>query len=374
MAEDGSVCAACGQPAKLQCPKCKELEVAPEHSFFCSQDCFKKNWAAHKSKHVTHGWLYCTNKGAGRAKVCPDFKWTGALRPHKIGPTREVPSEIVRPDYAEGGVPYSEIESKQQQIIKLRTPEEIETLRSVCRLAREVLDAAHRAVKPGVTTDEIDRVVHEYAVEHGSYPSPLNYFNFPKSVCTSVNEVICHGIPDKRELEEGDIVNVDVTVYKDGMHGDLNETFAVGKVDDASIKLMKTAHDCLHKAIEQVKPGTRFRDLGDVISRHATSQNLSVVKTYCGHGIGDLFHCAPNIPHYARNKAVGAMKAGQVFTIEPMINAGGWKDTTWPDGWTAVTLDGSRSAQYEHTMVVTETGCEVLTARLPDSPPLPWER
>ncbi|CAF1806009.1 hypothetical protein HID58_058449 [Brassica napus] len=155
--------------------------------------------------------------------------------------------------------------------------------------------------------------------------------------------------------------------------GDLNETCFVGNVDEASRQLVKCTYGCLEKAIAIVKPGIRFREIGEIVNRHATMSGLSVVRSYCGHGIGDLFHCAPNIPHYARNKAVGVMKAGQTFTIEPMINAGLWRDRTWPDGWTAVTADGKRSAQFEHTLLVTETGVEVLTARLPSSPDVfPW--
>ena len=173
-----------------------------------------------------------------------------------------------------------------------------------------------------------------------------------------------------RELVEGDIVNVDVTAFFGGYHGDLNETFAVGQVSAKDKALIKCSHDCLQEAIALVRPGARFRDLGDCIARRARVDGFSVVRTYCGHGIGDLFHCAPSIPHYAGNKAVGMMKAGQVFTIEPMINAGGWRDATWPDGWTSVTTDGEKSAQFEHTMVVTEEGCEVLTARLESSPAL----
>ncbi|KAF3975645.1 hypothetical protein CMV_001124, partial [Castanea mollissima] len=190
------------------------------------------------------------------------------------------------------------------------------------------------------------------------YPSPLNYHSFPKSCCTSVNEVICHGIPDARKLEDGDIVNVDVSVYYKGVHGDLNETYFVGNVDEESRRLVQCTYESLEKAIAIVKPGVRFREIGEVINRHTTMSGFSVVKSYCGHGIGELFHCAPNIPHYGRNKAVGVMKAGQTFTIEPMINAGVWRDRMWPDGWTAVTADGKRSAQFEHTLLVTETGVE----------------
>ncbi|KAF8379276.1 hypothetical protein HHK36_028709 [Tetracentron sinense] len=286
-------------------------------------------------------------------------------------------------------------------------------------IARVVLDAAARVIRPGVTTDEIDEVVHKATIDAakrkskneamiaagivamfycikgasmalltsicianelfvyhyiaGGYPSPLNYNNFPKSCCTSVNEVICHGIPDGRRLEDGDIVNVDVTVYYKGVHGDLNETYFVGKVDEGSQQLVQCTYECLEKAISIVKPGVRFREVGEVINRHASMMGFSVVKSYCGHGIGELFHCAPNIPHYGRNKAVGVMKVGQTFTIEPMINAGVWHDRMWPDGWTAVTADGKRSAQFEHTLLVTATGVEVLTARLPSSPNMyPW--
>jgi methionyl aminopeptidase len=238
----------------------------------------------------------------------------------------------------------------------------------------QVLDLAAAAIRPGVTTDEIDRVVHEATIAAGAYPSPYNYFNFPKSVCTSINEIICHGIPDRRKLEEGDIVNVDVSVYYKGYHGDLNETVVVGEVDEASKQLVKVTYECLHKAIAICKPGTPYREIGEVITKHAKAHGMSVVRTYCGHGIGDLFHCAPNVPHYAKNKAKGTMKVGEVFTIEPMINLGSHRDKTWPDGWTSATEDGQRSAQFEHTLVITPTGYDILTARQPTSPPLWWER
>lgn len=252
--------------------------------------------------------------------------------------------------------------------------EAIEGIREACKIGRKVLDAAHAIIKPGITTDEIDRLVHEVTLAHGAYPSPFNYFNFPKSVCTSVNEVICHGIPDRRPVENGDIVNVDISVYYKGYHGDLNETFIVGdKVDEASKKLIQVAYDCLFAAIDACKPGTRYRDLGEIIHKKATTAGFSVVRTYCGHGIGELFHCAPNVPHYSGNKAKGIMRVGDVFTVEPMINQGTYKDKTWPDGWTSVTADGKRSAQFEHQLLITETGCEILTARGPESPPLWWE-
>jgi len=243
----------------------------------------------------------------------------------------------------------------------VKSPKQIEALREVCRFGREVLDIAGKAVRVGITTEEIDIIVHQAILERNCYPSPLNYYHFPKSCCTSVNEIICHGIPDSRPLEDGDIVNIDITTYFNGHHGDLNETFLVGNVDPDSVRLINTTRECLEKAIEIVKPGTLYREVGNVISKHAHSQGFSVVRSYCGHGIGELFHAAPSIPHYAKNKAVGVMKPGHVFTIEPMINSGTWHDVLWPDGWTSATKDGKRSAQFEHTLLVTETGCEVLT-------------
>ncbi len=193
-------------------------------------------------------------------------------------------------------------------------------------------------------------------------------------MCTSVNEVVCHGIPDLRELEDGDIVNVDVSAILDGYHTDLNETFLVGKnVSKEKKALVKATHDALFKAIDMCKPGTFYRDLGGVITKHINGAGFSVDRTYCGHGIGEWFHCAPNIPHYAGNKAKFTMKVGHCFTIEPMVNMGTWKDTHWIDGWTAVTKDGQPSAQFEHTLLVVEGGVEILTKRLPTSPPLWWE-
>ncbi|OVA02997.1 Peptidase M24 [Macleaya cordata] len=386
-------CASCGKPAHLQCPKCVELKLPREGAAFCTQDCFKASWSSHKSVHlkaklsttrtgtpdetisgsINEGWLYCLKKGQARTPTLPHFDWTGTLRPYPISSMRTVPAHIDKPDWAIDGIPKVEPYSDLQNIVEIKTPEQIERMRETSRIAREVLDAAARVIQPGVTTDEIDRVVHEATIAAGGYPSPLNYHFFPKSCCTSVNEIICHGIPDARKLEDGDIINVDVTVYYKGVHGDLNETYFVGNVDEASQQLVRCTYECLEKAISIVKPGVRFREVGEVINRHALMSGLSVVKSYCGHGIGELFHCAPNIPHYGRNKAVGVMKAGQTFTIEPMINAGVWRDRLWPDGWTAVAADGKCSAQFEHTLLVTETGVEVLTARLPSSPKMfPW--
>ena len=248
----------------------------------------------------------------------------------------------------------------------------MENVKHTCKMGREVLDLAGKACRVGVTCDEIDRVVHEASIERDCYPSPLNYYNFPKSVCTSVNEVICHGIPDFYEIKDGDIVNIDVTTYTRGCHGDLNETFCVGNVDKEGKDLVETAFTCLQTALAEVRPGTLYRDLGTKITKVAKSRNCQVVKTYCGHGIGNLFHCGPNVPHYEKNKAVGVMKEGHIFTVEPMINVGTWEDTTWNDNWTAVTRDGKRSAQFEHTVLVTKDGCEILTAR-DNEPVMVWD-
>jgi len=236
-------------------------------------------------------------------------------------------------------------------------------MRTVCKYTAEVLATAGKMAKAGTTTDEIDRVVHDECIERNCYPSPLNYKGFPKSCCTSINEAICHGIPDQRELQDGDIVNLDVSVFYDGFHGDMNETWFIGEVDNESRHLVNTTKECLDLAIQAVKPGFFYRDIGNVISKHANKNGLQVVKTYCGHGVGELFHCSPNVPHYAKNRAVGVMKPGHVFTIEPMINLGSWHDVLWPDNWTAVTRDGRRSAQFEHTLLVVEGGVEVLTTR-----------
>jgi len=297
------------------------------------------------------------------------FNFTGNLRPAMQSPRRAVTPGIIQPDYAThaNGVSYFEQNDRASNTaIRIYKDWELEDLRHACEMGREVLDEGGKALRVGVTTDEIDRVVHEACMERDCYPSPLNYYSFPKSVCTSINEVICHGIPDYREVQDGDIVNIDVTTYTKGYHGDLNETFFVGDCDKDSKRLVKTAYNSLKVALDMCQPGTLYRDLGTAIQKHATQNGCSVVKTYCGHGIGELFHTAPNIPHYHKNKAKGIMKVGHVFTVEPMINLGTSGDKTWGDNWTAVTTDGKRSSQFEHTVVVTETGLELLTARKTD--------
>lgn len=300
------------------------------------------------------------------------FDFTGSLRPGRITPRRAVPSHILRPDYADRADGVSPAEEKDRgskvkvyNIQALHDSEkhtaEIQRVKTVCRLSREVLDIATAAVRPGVTTDEIDRIAHEATIERGMYPSPLNYYNFPKSICTSVNEVICHGIPDSRELVEGDIVNIDVSSYLNGFHGDLNETVFVGRPDPDSVRLVHAAHECLYAGIKVVRPEALYKHVGDAIEACAVTYGCSVVRTYTGHGVGHLFHTSPTVCHYANNKSLGMMRPGHVFTIEPMINLGTWQDVTWPDKWTSTTRDGKRSAQFEHTMVVTNNGVEILT-------------
>ncbi|XP_025837373.1 methionine aminopeptidase 1 [Agrilus planipennis] len=352
----------CDQPAKLRCPTC--IKIGIPGSFFCSQECFKGNWKSHKIIHsLATGESH--TKNSAEYNPWPYFDFTGKLRPFPQTPKRTVPQSIGRPDYADhpNGYPLSEQAVKGSSQIKVLDDEEIEGVKVACKLGREVLDEAARVCDVGVTADDIDRAVHEACIEKECYPSPLNYYNFPKSCCTSVNEVICHGIPDLRKLEDGDICNVDVTVYHRGFHGDLNETFFVGNVKPEHKNLVKVTHECLMKAIDIVKPGEKYREIGNVIQKHAQAHGFSVVRSYCGHGIHRLFHTAPNVPHYAKNKAIGVMRPGHSFTIEPMISMGTWKDISWPDSWTAVTADGQWSAQFEHTLLVTETGCDILTIR-----------
>ena len=247
----------------------------------------------------------------------------------------------------------------------IKTPDEIEKMRTAGRLAGEVLTMIGEHVRPGVSTEELNSICHDYIVNvQGAVPAPLNYRGFPKSICTSINHVICHGIPsDKKLLKDGDIINIDVTIIKDGYHGDTSKMFFVGQPSILAQRLVKVTQECLYKALALVKPGCTLGDIGHVIQQHAQGQRFSVVREYCGHGIGKIFHEEPQVLHYGKPGTGMKLEAGMTFTIEPMINAGTHHTKLLPDGWTVVTKDHKLSAQWEHTILVTETGIEVLTAR-----------
>mmetsp|Transcript_73672 Transcript_73672/g.213412 ORF Transcript_73672/g.213412 Transcript_73672/m.213412 type:complete len:404 (-) Transcript_73672:141-1352(-) len=329
----------------------------------------KKKVASSKSKSKGFG-------GAALGVQTPSsFPYAGTIRPFKQSPQRIVVDDKIKlPDYAIDGVPKKGKTSPLLPwIIEVKKSDEIEKMRASGRLAREILDMAGRMVKVGVTTDEIDTAVHEAIVAAGAYPSPLNYHGFPKSCCTSVNEVICHGIPDARPLEEGDIINIDITTYLDGFHGDCSEMFVAGEPDPEARKLLQATYDCWIKACQYVRPGRDYKDLGGIIEDHIVPLGLSTVRSFCGHGLGSVFHTTPNILHYRNNEPNGQMAAGHTFTIEPMICEGASKVLNWPDDWTATTVDGKRSAQFEHSLLVTEEGVEALTAKNENSMVQFWE-
>ena len=251
--------------------------------------------------------------------------------------------------------------------ISIKTPEEIERMRVAGRLAAEVLEMIGPHVVAGVTTGELDAICHRYIVEEqDAIPAPLNYRGFPKSICTSVNHVVCHGIPGDRRLKRGDIVNIDITVIKDGFHGDTSRMYFVGKPPLIAERVSRISHECLWRGIDQVRPGARLGDIGHAIQRHAEGNNCSVVREFCGHGIGRVFHEEPQVLHYGAPGTGVRVETGMTFTIEPMINAGKRHVKILADGWTAVTKDRSYSAQWEHTILVTPDGCEILT-RLDDA-------
>ena len=252
--------------------------------------------------------------------------------------------------------------------ITIKTADELEKMRVAGRLAADVLEMIAPFVVKGVTTDELDKICHDYIVnEQQAIPAPLNYHGFPKSICTSVNNVICHGIPSDKRLKEGDIVNLDITVIKDGYHGDTSKMFTIGKIPIRAERLCRLTQEALYLGMEQVKPGATLGDIGHAIETFATKNHLSVVREYCGHGIGAIFHEDPQVLHYGRAGSGIELKEGMCFTIEPMLNIGKRHSKLLQDGWTVVTKDRSLSAQWEHTMTVTSNGLEVFTAR-PDEP------
>ena len=269
---------------------------------------------------------------------------------------RSVPSHIVKPSYADTGDVVRWNESP------VKSPEIIERMRHAGQMAADILRLAGEYVKPGMTTDDIDVFVHDLTIERGAYPSPLNYHRYPKSVCTSLNEVICHGIPDSTIIEDGDIINLDVTCYVEGVHGDTNATFMIGDVSVEDRLLVKVTEECMWRGIEAVVPGRPLSDIGKAIEDHAKTHRMGVVRAFIGHGIGEQFHTDIQVLHYYDPRNNTIMKPGMVFTIEPMITLGTWQFHMWDDDWTAVTADGKRTAQFEHMVLVTDTGVEVLTA------------
>jgi methionyl aminopeptidase len=246
--------------------------------------------------------------------------------------------------------------------VSIKTPDEIDKMRIAGRLGGEVLQMIRPRVKPGVTTDELDRICHDYIInEQQAIPAPLNYRGFPKSICTSVNHVVCHGIPGDKVLKKGDAINIDITVIKDGFHGDTSKMFFVGEPSVAVERLARISHECMKIGIDMVKPGIHLGDIGHAIQQYAEAQRCSIVREYCGHGIGREFHEDPQVLHYGKPGTGMKLEAGMAFTIEPMVNAGKRHTKLLPDGWTVVTKDHSLSAQWEHTILVTESGHEVLT-------------
>ena len=280
----------------------------------------------------------------------------GTLKPGKISPRRAVPAHIDRPEYMYHSGP--EVVTAGD----IKSPETIEKIRVAGRIAAQALQVVGEAVRPGVTTDELDRIGHEFIISHNAYPSCLGYMGFPKSLCTSINEVICHGIPDDRPLEDGDIVNVDITAYYDGVHGDTCAMFEVGNVDEESHLLIERTRNAMMRGIKAVRPGREINVIGRVIESYAHRFDYGVVHDFTGHGVGEAFHSGLIVPHYDAAPAHNeVMEEGMVFTIEPMLNLGGIEWEQWDDDWTVVTKDRGRSAQFEHTIVVTEDGAEILT-------------
>jgi methionyl aminopeptidase len=266
-----------------------------------------------------------------------------------------VPAHIRPPEYVDQDAP-SPFTGPE-----VKDADTIERMRVAGRLAAQALQLVGKHVAPGITTDELDAVGHEFLCDHGAYPSTLGYKHFPKSLCTSVNEVICHGIPDSRVVENGDIVNIDITAYLDGVHGDTNATFLAGDVDAESRLLVERTEESLRRAIKAVRPGRRVNVIGRVIESYAKRFGYGVVRDFTGHGIGTAFHSGLIIPHYDEPYYDTVIEAGMTFTIEPMLCLGSYAWEMWDDNWTVVTRDRRRSAQFEHTLLVTETGAEILT-------------
>jgi methionyl aminopeptidase len=280
----------------------------------------------------------------------------GHLIPGRVSPVRAVPSRIPRPEYVgrPGPAPYTRGD--------VYTPDEVERIREAGRIAAQAIERVGEAVRPGITTEELDAIGHEFLLAHDAYPSTLGYRGYPKSICSSVNEVICHGIPDDTVLQDGDIVNIDITAYKDGFHGDSNQTFIAGTATEEVVQLVDRTREALNRGIKAVAPGRQVNVIGRAIESYAKRFGYGVVRDFTGHGVGAAFHSGLIIPHYDAAPAYDdVMEPGMVFTIEPMLTLGTHEWEMWADDWTVVTRDRSITAQFEHTLVVTERGAEVLT-------------
>jgi len=279
-----------------------------------------------------------------------------SVAPGAVSGRRAVPASIPRPEYVDRPAPakYTGPEVKDA--------ETVEKMRIAGRIASQAMESAAKAIAPGVTTDELDRIAHEFMLDHGAYPSTLGYRHFPKSICTSVNEVICHGIPDDRPLKDGDIVNIDITAYIGGVHGDTNATYLCGNVDEESRLLVERTHEAMMRGIKAAVPGREINIIGRVIESYAKRFGYGVVRDFTGHGIGTAFHSGLVIPHYDSAPQYNTViEPGMTFTVEPMLDLGTDEWDMWDDGWTVVTKDRRRSAQFEHTILVTETAAEILT-------------
>ena len=280
----------------------------------------------------------------------------GSVAPGEVSPRRAVTATIERPEYVDRATPDKFLSPE------VKDPETIELMRVAGRIAARAMAAAAEVIAPGVTTDEVDRVGHEFLLDHGAYPSTLGYRGFPKSLCTSVNEVVCHGIPDSRRLEDGDIVNIDITAYVGGVHGDTDATYLCGDVDEESRRLVERTHEAMMRGIRAAVPGRQVNVVGRVIESYAKRFGYGVVRDFTGHGIGRSFHSGLIIPHYdAAPSYDTVIEPGMTFTVEPMLNLGTESWEMWEDDWTVVTADRRRSAQFEHTILITDSGNEILT-------------
>ncbi|CAB4639181.1 unannotated protein [freshwater metagenome] len=281
---------------------------------------------------------------------------TGHLTMGKLSPARSVPASITRPEYVGKSAPAKFTGSD------IKTPEQVEKIRAAGRISAQAIQLVGEACKPGVTTDELDRIGHEFVISNGAYPSTLGYRGFPKSLCSSINEVICHGIPDDTVLQDGDIINIDITAFKDGFHGDSNVTFLVGDVAPEVKQLVERTHEAMMRGINAALPGRSVNIIGRAIETYAKRFNYGVVRDFTGHGVGEAFHSGLVIPHYdSAPHYDDEIKVGMVFTIEPMLTLGTHDWEIWSDDWTVITKDRSLTAQFEHTIVITEDGPEILT-------------